>query len=405
MCRTLAQAPEEIATVVRVPEKAEPLPKSPDVLACHFGSNMDDAPSQDTGVFDASRLAFRLSEHVLEAVRSTGNAAMVRTIFSSDTDITRAVVDEQSPRAVICAPIGDGTEMLDLLYVDVPIDRATPDMLAFVKAVSRQTALSRKRLILMQMKAERSVLDYQLSLAQQIQSRLAPVIPRDLSGVDLELFYKPTIWVGGDYCDVWLVDDGRLAFAVGDVCSTGLSAAMAMSDLRGALRTTASFCSEPSEIANKVNSLLVQILPPEMSVSLFLGLFSPKYGTLEYVNAGHLQPLIIQPKSIVASLGQPDNPPLATGNVSFQADVETLPQGACLCVFTDGITQTLAPGGKEFGVRPLMHLLKTTGSSSAARMTNSIVRAVEDFRNPCPQRDDITLLILLRPTAENAATT
>jgi len=408
VCRCLAREPEEVAVVLRLPEKAKPLPKSPEILACHFGGKPDDTKSGDTADFSPSRLALRLSRHLLESVQTTGDAAMVRTIYSSDAEITSTSIDEHSPRAVICAPLGDVTKVVDLLYLDIPVDKATPDMLEFVWAVCRQVILTRKSLILMEVKAERSTLDYQLSLAQKIQSKLAPSVPQDLSGVDLALYYKPVMWVGGDYCDVWVLKDGRLAFAIGDISGKGLQAAMVMSNLQAALRTTMSFCSELSEVMRHVNLHLIQSLPGGMSVTgtpfcnksqngnptLFLGLFDQAKGTLEYVNAGHLQPLIVQPQSTVMPLGQPDSSVLGAGDISFRTSVETIQQAGRLLVFTDGITEAKSPDGKEFGVKRVMYLLKTTDDRSAEHIIDSVVKAVEDFRQLCPQQDDITVFTL-----------
>jgi serine phosphatase RsbU (regulator of sigma subunit) len=408
VCRCLAREREEVAAVLRLPEKAKPMPKSPEIIACHFGGKPDDTTGQDTANYSSSRLALRLSRHLLESVQTTGNAAMVRTIYSSDAEITSTSIDEHSPRAIICAPLGDVTKVFDLLYLDIPVDKATPDMLKFVWAVSRQVILTRKSLTLMQVKAERSILDNQLSLAQKIQSRLAPTIPQDLSGVELSLYYKPVMWVGGDYCDVWLLNDGRLAFAIGDVSCEGLAAAMVMSNLQTALRTAMSFCSKPSEVMKHVNLHLIQNLPEGMSVTgvpffnksqngnptLFLGLFDQAKGTLEYVNAGHLQPLIVRPQSTVMPLGQPGNSVLGVGDASFRTNVETIQQGARLLVFTDGITEAKSPDGKEFGVKRITYLLKTADDSSAEHIINLVTGAVEDFRKLCPQQDDITVFAL-----------
>ena len=81
---------------------------------------------QDSSGSYAAGLAFRLSHSVLETVRSSGNAVMERTIYSSDAEITTAIIDEHSPRAVMCIPLGDITEeTVDVLYLDIPIDETT----------------------------------------------------------------------------------------------------------------------------------------------------------------------------------------------------------------------------------------------------------------------------------------
>ena len=386
VCRCLARAPRTVVAVLRLSRKTEPLPASVDILAWHFGDNPDDSTDRY-----AANLC--LSRRVLEAVRSTGNAVLATSIHS-EAEITLTIIDEHTPRAVICAPVSDVTDTVDLLYLDLPINTTTPDTFEFVKAVSRQIILTRKALILMQVKAERSILDDQLSLAQKIQAELTPTILQDVPGVDLALYYKPAMWVGGDYCDVWFLKDGHLVFAIGDVSGKGLPAAMVMSNLQAALRTTMSFCSELSKVMKHVNLHLIQNLPEGMFVTLFLGLLDPSTGTLEYVNAGHLQPLIIQPQSTVVPLGQPDNLVLGISDVSFRTNVETIQEAAGLFVFTDGITEARSSDDEEFGVKRVMNLLKTTGERSAKRIVDLVTKAVDDFRQSRPQQDDITIFTL-----------
>ncbi len=405
VCRYLARAPKTVALVLRLPEKAQPLPKSPQILACSFGDSPDDTKALDKpGLYPSlpvilNQVAYRLSRHVLEEVRSKGNAVMAKSIYSSDEEITVTMVDEHSPRALICAPLGDVAGGGDALYLDVPIDEAaktTPEeVFELVRGISREIISTRKTLILMQAKAERSGLNHELSLARQTQLKLTPTVPPGLSDVDVALYYKPTVWVGGDYCDIWLLKDGRLAFAIGHVSDKGLPAAMVMSDLRTALRTTMSFCTELSDVAKQVNSHLLQSLPKGVSVTLFLGLFDPSDGTLQYVNADHVQPLIVQPQSTVVPLSQIGNSALGIADTSFRTSTKPIPQGAQLITFTDGITKAKSPDGQEFGVKRLVHLLESAGARSADGILNSIIEAVTDFRQTSAQPDDVTALVLV----------
>ncbi|MHC4545936.1 MAG: SpoIIE family protein phosphatase [Planctomycetota bacterium] len=398
VCRCLAKGPKAVAAVLRLPEKAEPVPERPDILACHFGDTQDDTAAQETGAFVPPRLAFRVSGHVLDKVRSTGDAAMVKTVYSADTDVTWTAVEADSPRAIICVPLGDISKVGDLLYLDIPIDespQATPgQMFDFVRAVSQQVILTRKSLILMQAKAERSLFDHELLLARKIQSKLAPVIPQDLSGVEPAVKYRPVMWVGGDYCDMWSLKDGRLAFAVGDVSDMGLPAAVVLSSLRILLRTTISFCREPSEAMKHVNSHLIQDLPEGISATLFLGLIDPSSGTLEYVNAGHLQPLIVQPQSLVEPLGQPNDSVLGIRDTVFQTKQHNIKEDERLLVLTDGVTKAQSPNDEKFGLERLMYTLKSAGGQTAAQIVDAVTKAVIDFRQKLPQHDDITVLCL-----------
>jgi serine phosphatase RsbU (regulator of sigma subunit) len=389
VCRHLARTPKTVAVVLRAPKKTEPLPKSPVILACHFGDSPDDTTAQAAAGYYPSRLAFRISYHVLEKVRSTANAVMAKSIYSSDLEITSTIVDEHSPRAVICAPLGDVTEPVDLLYLDIPLNdtsKTTPEeTFEFVRTVARETILARNRLTLMQAKAEKSILDHELSLARQIHSRLAPTIPQDLPAVELALHYKPVMWVGGDYCDFWLLKDNRLAMAIGHVNDKGLPAAIAISSLKTILRTISSFYSDPADIMKHVNTHLIQSLPQPTSATLFLGLFDSSNGSFQYANAGHSQPFIIRPQSTLMLLGQPDSPALGTAGSVFRTKVETLQPATQLIVFTDGITKIKSPSGEEFGLKRLANLLKNTAASPAKN----------DLRQTLAQQDDLTVLILI----------
>jgi hypothetical protein len=247
-----------------------------------------------------SHLAFRVSHRVLDEVRSTGRPVMAKSIYSSDVEVTITVVDEHSPRAVICAPLGDAAETVDLLYLDIPIGgsmRVSPEeTFAFVGMVAAEVASVRKSLTPLHLKAERTTLDHELSLAQQIQARLTPVVPKDLSGFEAAVQYKPVIWVGGDYSDLWKLEDGRLALAVGHISSRGLQAAMAIAELRTLLRTTTFYSSEPADAVRHVNSHLLGSSLEGISAPLFLGFFDGPSATIKYVNAGHPAPFIVHPQ-------------------------------------------------------------------------------------------------------------
>jgi len=162
-----------------------------------------------------------------------------------------------------------------LLYLDIPVNQTTENTFDFVRAVSRQVSLTRKSLVFMQVKAERQIIDQQLSLAHDIQSKLSPSELEHGLGIDIAVCYKPAMWVGGDYYDVWSLENGQIAFAVGDVSGKGLPAAMIMSNLQAALRTTMTFCTELSTVVKHVNQHLCQSLRDDMFVTFFLGLFDP----------------------------------------------------------------------------------------------------------------------------------
>jgi sigma-B regulation protein RsbU (phosphoserine phosphatase) len=167
-----------------------------------------------------------------------------------------------------------------------------------------------------------------------------------------------------------------------------------LSGLRVLLRTTIFFCDELSEVMKHVNSHLIQDLPKETSVTLFLGLLDHSTGAIEYVNAGHTQPVIVRPQAAPQPLGQPNDSVLGVRETIFQAKRHNIEKDERLLVFTDGVTKAQSPDNEQFGMERLVHILKSSADHSAVRIIDSVTKAVTDFRQSLPQNDDITVLCL-----------
>ncbi len=142
VCRALAQGPGTAAAVFRTSPGGTPMPKTPQVVAYHFGSSGEDTLIQAGTKMDTFYQGFRVSRRLLDAVRTNGRPLMTKSIFSCDTQITISLIDEHSPRALVCAPMGLRKNTMDLLYADVPIDdhmaQGPEEMFAFVQAVAQQ---------------------------------------------------------------------------------------------------------------------------------------------------------------------------------------------------------------------------------------------------------------------------
>ncbi|MHC4658102.1 MAG: SpoIIE family protein phosphatase [Planctomycetota bacterium] len=384
----LAKMLDALVAFVRLPPSSDPLPKSPQILAYHFSRGATRESVRQTS-------NIHLSKRVLNAVRSTNTPVMARSGPSSDKQLALTIFDEVTPHIVFSAPINDFDGTVDALYLDILEDKSPKEMFDFVEAVARQINYVQKSLIFSEAKAERRILDQQLALARDIQSKL---IPRELEHgfeVDVAVCYEPAMWVGGDYYDVWSLEDGRIAFAVGDVSGKGLPAAMIMSNLQAALRTTMTFCTELSTVAEHVNQHLCQNLQDDMFVTLFLGLFDPSTNRLLYVNAGHILPLIMRPSERAQPLGKATSLPLGIFKSSFEMVAETIHPDTSLLVVTDGITEAGSPDGGQFEMGRLGKLMTDSGAHSAQELVRSVIKGVTDFRHTMPQHDDVTVFALV----------
>ena len=384
-CLLLADGTGQVAAALRL-SKALPEDAPPEVLAFHMAGRK---------AWSGGGINLHLSRRVLAAVRRTGRAVMAGgTVRAGGMDLT--IVDKGAGREVFCLPLACDAESIEMLYLDMPGLGDPQGTFDYLQAATRQVASVRNSLILAKVRAEREGLDQQLSLARKMQARLVFHDTRSFEGVDLAVHYLPALWVGGDYCDVWRLDDGRLAFALGDVSGKGLPAAIAMANLQAALRTTMSFCQDPAQVLNHVQEHWQGCFPENIFVTLVLGLFRPADGSLQYVNAGHMPPLLVQPTGEVGPLGQPRNPPLGMLPTAFESCSARLQPGVALVAVTDGITEAMSPAGELFGSDRLQQALARSAVTSAEELVKRVCSEANAFRGNFPQQDDVTVLAMVR---------
>ncbi len=287
----------------------------------------------------------------------------------------------------------------------VPPSSASPSTIqpTWVTGPQRPAATPRR----VQSLSGASYLDYQLTKAREVQSMLTPTELEQRVGVDMAVCYRPATWIGGDYCNVWGVEDGRLAFAVGDVAGKGLPAGLVMSNLHGTLRSTMHYCHDLPAVMAHVNEHLAAGLPESMFVTLFLGMFDASRGELSFVNAGHLPPFLASAGKKVKLLAEPTNLPIGIMEGTFAAGTARLPVGSAVLLVTDGVTEALAPDGEQFGAPRVVDLLDKASFSSARDLVYSLVDQVGTFRTSQPQQDDLTVFAMLhrgrpavRPTGQ-----
>jgi len=387
VCRALSTKPGMVVLVLRLPDGAGGSRGTTESLACHVGGAA--APASP----DASGL--RLSRRVLEAVRSRKRPVIAsNTALGGRSSMELTLVDEACPRTVVCAPLTTGPDAEEVLYVDLPAARAGDDVLDFIQAVVRQVRFVQKSLVMAEEREKRRLLDHEIERAADIQAGLTPTGEVGVAGVDVAVHYQPAMWVGGDYCDIWPLPGDALAFAVGDVSGHGFAAAMVMTNLHAALRSAMGSSAGPAAAIQQVAAYLMEHMTGGMFVTLVLGVFDPASGRLEYVNAGHPLPLLVEANRAVSPLGEPENPPLGIVESTFRSRSVDLPPGGTLVIVTDGITETRSPSGELFGDDRLRAALGDQAGRPSQDVVTSLVDAATAFRHSQTQRDDITALSL-----------
>ncbi|MFB7322251.1 SpoIIE family protein phosphatase [Streptomyces sp. NPDC056190] len=236
-----------------------------------------------------------------------------------------------------------------------------------------------------------------------LQRSLLPPGDPEASGLDIACRYLPgsaatgrPSEVGGDWFDVIELPGHRTALVVGDVMGRGLRAAVAMGELRTAVRTLALLDLEPAEVLSQLDEIARGLGAPGGVQQATRAARRPREADLSevylatciyavydavtrrctFANAGHLPPVLVEPGESALMLDVPPGMPLGVGGEPFEEVEVELPEGALLALYTDGLVESrdhpLDEGLQAFvgaltdPSRPLEdvcdHILNTLGS-------------------------------------------
>ena len=177
-CFCLAKMLGTLVAIVRLPCSSQPLPKVPDILACHFGQ-----AAEDTDLMETSHLHF--SKRVLETVRTTETPVMASSGLSSDQKLKLTIVDEHKPHLVFSARVNDSGESIDALYMDILEDKSPKEVFDFVEAVAGQISFVQKNLFLNELKKKEKALreaNFQLREKDRIKDEYVSRVTHDIKG-------------------------------------------------------------------------------------------------------------------------------------------------------------------------------------------------------------------------------
>jgi sigma-B regulation protein RsbU (phosphoserine phosphatase) len=266
-------------------------------------------------------------------------------------------------------------------------NRMVADLRKHVDALTRESAA-------------RKAVESELRVARQIQAALLPhVFPPfphrpefDLHGTNV-----PAKEVAGDFFDYFFVDDETLALVIGDVSGKGVPAALFMAVARTVLRNQALTGALPAEVLTRSNRLLVAENSGEMFVTIFLAHYNTRTGRVVYANAGHNPPCVASNGSVTALAGS-TGPMLGIFPArTFQQRETQMNAGDTFVMYTDGVTEALDEGDRQFAMGRLQTIVRENRGATAEELCGLVVQAVERHSGDCRQ-DDITLLVLNRRT-------
>jgi sigma-B regulation protein RsbU (phosphoserine phosphatase) len=204
----------------------------------------------------------------------------------------------------------------------------------------------------------------------------------------------PARHVGGDFHDHFLLDDWRLAIAVGDVSGKGVPAALFMAIARTVLRTVARAGGGAAEIMSAANAALCEDNAEAMFVTVAFAIVDARTGEAEIASAGHEEIYRVSGAGRIYKVA-PMGPALGLfDGARFGARTERLASGDWIVFATDGVTEAFSATGEVFGNDRLEERIAELAASGPGEMIAGVSATIAAFARGVPQSDDLTGLAL-----------
>jgi serine phosphatase RsbU (regulator of sigma subunit) len=348
------------------------------------------------------------SQTAIQLAMKQGSPVITEDLAQAEMNLQAAAsIVAQGLRAVVVIPLyatsraaseGTGVDVrrgvfLGVLYLDskrptafTKLDRQILDALAADAA----SILDNARLV--ERERERQRLEQEINIARDIQQALLPKNFKDYPHLAVSGVNFPCLSVGGDYFDVFPLDEKRTAFLLADVSGKGLGAALLTTMLQGAL-SGMTLGTDPARTFNHVNQFLCDHAEVGRYATMFFGILD-EAGKLEFINAGHPSPILMRQGRAEEAFTEGSFPVGLVPEAEFATATLQLEPNDTLFLFSDGVTEAMDPDEQLYGVPRLVGVLQGKTDLPLDEIQKIVLESVENFARGARQADDLTMLVV-----------
>lgn len=267
----------------------------------------------------------------------------------------------------------------------------------FKSTVERVLAQVERRRRNWRERTEYSALKREVDIAVDIQTRILPSDFPGIEGYAVHAATQPAKSMGGDFYDVFKLEDGRIGMVMADVSGKGIPAAFYMAVAHTLLRSVALAGGAPDACLRQVNDLLCEYNIPGMFVSALYGILDTANHTFTFANAGHQPPYKRAADGTLATYAGGEGTVLGVmAEMEFGHETVKLAPDEFIFMFTDGVTEAFNDAREPFSERRLENCLAQGPFREARRIIDTVESAVRRHIGEAEQNDDITALVVRR---------
>jgi hypothetical protein len=286
--------------------------------------------------------------HELLGRLQRGRAALLRSVLFSFAGLSGFLVGQTTGRFLF---LGARLELPELNGGLAIAFGASAALAVFVGLpVSAYEVMKRRLADSIEKLKEAEYAEKELALARTIQLRLLPPATLEGPGFAVAARCIPARHVGGDFFDVFHLEDGTLGLAVADVAGKGMGAALIMATAKAVVPLLAT-PGAPGPTLAALNQKLRRELGRREFVALAFGIYDPASGELRISNAGLPDPYLLRRGEVPRPLPCP-GPRMPLGlkeGLVYEELRVTLSPGDRVVFLSDGLPEAPVRGGEPLG--------------------------------------------------------
>ena len=336
----------------------------------------------------ALRVALSSEEGQELAERLVRELVEQRPILVPSSDLP-ASLGEDRAGDVLAVPLVARRRLLGLLLVGRPSGSSyAADDVGLLTDLARRAALAVDNARLYE---ERT------SIAHALQASLLPPTLPTTEGLEFGARYAAAGEgndVGGDFYDVFSLNDGGWGVAIGDVCGKGAEAAAITGMARDVLRLLTRDGVHPPAVLQRLNDVILELGERGRFCTTMLGTVRPEGDglTVRLSSAGHPPPVLVRRGGEVSFVGRSGTVLGVVEDIDVADDEIRLAPGDALVFYTDGVTERRS-GAEMFGEDNLLASLRKAAGSSADALAGRLELDVRRF-GAGVSRDDLAVLVV-----------